>query len=64
MDKAQIRKALDSFENDKYVDAREIIAKEIAGKRDVFIKDKLGLATDVNPQNNNNDQDDLDGDNE
>ncbi len=49
MDKEQIRKALDHFENDEYVDAKEIIAKEITGKRDVFLKDKLGLQNDINP---------------
>jgi hypothetical protein len=49
MDKKAIKKALDHFENDEYVDAQEIIKKEIAGKRDIFIKDKLGLANDINP---------------
>lgn len=46
MDKKAIRKALDHFENDEFVDAKDIITKEIAGKRDVFLKDKLGLAND------------------
>lgn len=61
MDKKQIRKALDHFENDQFVDAKDIITKEIAGKRDVFIKDKLGLANDINPQpatDNNDDNGD------
>lgn len=49
MDREKIRKALDHFENDEFVDAKEIIQQEIAGKRDVFLKDKLGLATDINP---------------
>lgn len=49
MDREQIRKALDHFENDEYVDAKEIIQKEIAGKRDVFLKDKLSLSGDINP---------------
>ncbi len=47
MDKKAIRKALDHFENDEYVDAKDIIAKEISGKRDVFIKDKIGLSNDI-----------------
>jgi hypothetical protein len=50
MDKAKIRKALDHFENDEYVDAKEIIQAEIAGKRDVFLKDKIGLKVDLNPK--------------
>jgi len=49
MDKEKIKKALDHFENDEFVDAKDIIKQEIAGKRDQFIKDKLGLANDLNP---------------
>lgn len=49
MDKKAIRKALDHFENDEYVDAQDIIKQEITGKRDVFLKDKLGLSNDINP---------------
>ena len=49
MDRAKIRQALDHFENDQYVDAKEIIQGEIAGKRDVFLKDRIGLKTDINP---------------
>lgn len=47
MDKKAIRKALDSFENDQFVDAKDIIKKEVAGKRDIFLKDKLGLANNI-----------------
>lgn len=43
MDKEQIRKALDHFENDKFMDAKTIIAKEIETKRNDYLKDKLGL---------------------
>lgn len=49
MDRKKIKQALDHFENDQYVDAKEIISQEIAGQRDVFIKNKLGLAQDINP---------------
>jgi hypothetical protein len=38
-----IKKALDHFENDQFVDATEIIQKEIGVKRDAYLKDKLGL---------------------
>lgn len=49
MDIEKIKKALDHFENDEFVDAKDIIKQEISGKRDEFIKDKLGLANDINP---------------
>jgi len=49
MDRAKIRKALDHFENDEYVDAKEIIQGEIAGKRDVFLKNKLELSNPISP---------------
>ena len=49
MDRKQIKRALDHFENDQYVDAKDIISQEIAGQRDVFIKNKLGLTQDINP---------------
>lgn len=49
MDKELIRKALDSFEDDKYTDAKEMIQKEIQKKRDAFIKNKLELSQDINP---------------
>ena len=55
MDREQIRKALDHFENDQYVDAQEIIKREIAGKRDIFIKNKLGLENDFNSKDDSND---------
>jgi hypothetical protein len=57
MDKEKIKKALDHFENDEFVDAKDIISQEIAGKRDEFIKDKLGLANDINPKPETNDDD-------
>jgi hypothetical protein len=47
MDKESIKKALDHFENDEYVDAKEILTKEVQGKRDAFVKDKLGLKDDI-----------------
>lgn len=38
-----IRKALDHFENDEFVDAKEILSKEVQSARDQHLKDKLGL---------------------
>ena len=58
MDKEQIKKALDHFENDEYVDAQDIIKKEIQLKRDSFVKDKLELKKDLNPSQKNDDEGD------
>ena len=57
MDKEQIKKALDHFENDEFVDAQDILKKEISVKRDTFIKDKLELKQDLNPTSNDSDSD-------
>jgi len=46
MDKEQIKKAIDSFEADDFVDSREILQKEIQSTRDAYIQDKLGLKDD------------------
>lgn len=55
MDKENIKKALDHFENDEFVDAKEILTKEIQSKRDDFVKDKLGLKDDITPAENEED---------
>jgi len=49
MDQEKIKKALDHFENDEYVDAKEILSKEIKGGVEAHLKDKLGLKGDINP---------------
>jgi hypothetical protein len=49
MDQDKVKKALDHFENDEYVDAKEILTKEIKGNVDSHLKDKLGLKADLNP---------------
>ena len=46
MDKEVIKKALDSFENDAFVDAKEMLTKEIRKTKDLYIKDKLDLKGD------------------
>lgn len=55
MDKENIKKALDHFENDEFVDAKEILTKEIQSKRDDFVKDKVGLKDDITPAENEED---------
>lgn len=48
MDKEQIKKALDAFEDEKYSDAKDILKKEIDTAKTDFIKDKLDI--DVSPK--------------
>lgn len=43
MDKEQIRKALDHFENDEFMAAKDILKSEIKTKRDEFLQDRLSL---------------------
>ena len=43
MDKEQIKKALDAFEDEKYSDAKDILKKEIQDAKNDFIKDKLDI---------------------
>lgn len=47
MNKEEIKKALDYFENDKFTDAKDIISKEIKTKKNQWIKDKLELKNDI-----------------
>jgi len=50
MDREVIKDALDKFEADEFVDAKEILTKEINKTKDAYIKDKLGLKGDTNPE--------------
>lgn len=43
VDKEEIKKALDHFENDEYSEASDILKKEIAKHRDEWLEQKLGL---------------------
>ena len=45
MDKEQIRKALDHFENDEFTDAKEILQQEISQAKGEWLTDKLKLET-------------------
>lgn len=49
MDNKKVRKALDHFENDEFVDAKEILSKEIKGAVNTHVKDKTGLKNDIDP---------------
>ena len=48
MDKEQIKKALDAFEDERYSDAKDILKKEIEVAKNDFIKDKLDI--DLTPK--------------
>ena len=43
VNKEQIKKALDHFENDEYSEASDILRQEIANHRDEWLDKKLGL---------------------
>jgi len=43
----KIKDALDKFEEEEYVDAKEIIRKEFIKQRNKILKDKLGLEKDI-----------------
>jgi len=45
--KENIKKALDHFENDEYVEAKDILSKEISNYKDEWLKDKLELKNDI-----------------
>jgi hypothetical protein len=70
VDKEQIKKALDHFENDEYTEAQDIIRQEIAKHRDEWLDDKLGLEgespeekdeVDAADEDEDEDKDDSDG---
>lgn len=43
IDTEKIKKALNHFENDEYVEAKDILSKEISNYKDEWLKDKLEL---------------------
>ena len=49
VDSKEIKKAIDSFENDDFISSKEIISKEIRKAKNEFIKDKLELKGDIEP---------------
>ena len=50
VDNEQIKKALDHFENDEFVDAKEILQKEIRKSKNDHLKDKLELKQEIEPE--------------
>lgn len=47
MNTESIKKALDHFENDEFMDAKEILQQEIHSRRNEFLKDKLDLSRPI-----------------
>lgn len=47
IDNEKIKKALDHFENDEYVESKEILQKEISNYKNEWLKDKLDLKNDL-----------------
>jgi len=43
VDQEQIKKALDAFEDDEFVDAKEILQKEISKAKEEYLTKKLKL---------------------
>jgi hypothetical protein len=43
MDRDELKKALDYFENDEFVNAKEILQAQIKNSKEEFLKNKLGL---------------------
>jgi hypothetical protein len=60
MDQEAIKRALDSFENDKFSDAKDILQKEIRTRKDEFLNDKLGLEEQFEKKEDDDDDDDTD----
>lgn len=50
MDDRVIKAALDNFENDNFIQAKELVQGQIRQARNDFIKSKLGLKNDIEQQ--------------
>jgi len=62
MENEKIKKALDDFEDDDFVASKETLSKEIGNTRDKYLKTKLGLKNDINPEPEVKDDDTKDDD--
>lgn len=50
IDKEKIKTALDDFENDNFIDAKDNLKAEIKGVVSDYFKDKLELQNDLEPK--------------
>jgi hypothetical protein len=46
MDKEVIKDVINKFEEENYVDAKDVLTKEIRREKDAYLKDKLSLKPD------------------
>ena len=60
IDQEQVKKALDDFENDNYVDSKETLRKEVKQKVNDYLKTNLDMNDDPidDLENDNNDNND------
>lgn len=61
-DKEEIRKAIDSFEDDNYVDSEETLSKELKKAKNDYLKKTLDLENDVEDIETDDDSDGSDND--
>jgi len=64
MKKEAVKKIVDDFEDDNFVDAKETLKGELKDKVNSYLKDKLDLQNDSEPSDNIDDSDDDDLDND
>lgn len=50
MDEKEIKGALDAFERDDFVTAKEILSTQIKNTKNDYLKNKLGLVNDIEPK--------------
>jgi len=55
IDQEAIKKAIDDFEDDKFVDAKEKIQKEIRKVKNEFLKKKLDLKKEIDAEKEDSD---------
>jgi len=58
IDKEEIKKALDSFEDDDFVSSKEILKKEIRKAKNEYLKTKLNLTKDIEKLSDTEDDND------
>lgn len=50
MDEKEIKGALDAFERDDFVTAKDILSTQIKNTKNDYLKSKLGLVNDIEPK--------------
>lgn len=64
MSKENIKKAVDNFEQDNFVDSEEALKKEIKRAKNDYLKKELGLENDIEEIESDNDDDGNNDDND